>query len=1011
EELIKAAYNLDHGIIETIAHYISAKRINPDVTFILDIGGQDMKAIFIENGVLTRMEINEACSSGCGTFIETFAKSLNRTVPEFAEMACMAKHPSDLGTRCTVFMNSKVKQVLREGASIDDIAAGLSYSVIKNCLFKVLKFKNVSELGAHIVVQGGTMKNDSVVRALEKLVNQNVYRSNNPELMGALGCALYAKEHTQEENLKSTFLNIAEYTTKQIRCHGCENQCYVNKYTFANNNIFFSGNKCEKIFTNRGESTIQGRNAYTTKYELLFDRKSSITNGITIGIPRSLNMYEDYPFWHTLFEECGIRTLLSEPSSYTKYEQGVHSVMSDNICFPAKLLHSHIYELIEKGVDRIFYPFVIYEKAEGEPTSNTYNCPVVTGYSEIIKSAIVPDIPVDNPVISFKDKTALEKQCVSYMRTLGVSASTTKKAVKKALEKQHDYEVSMFQLDKEILEDGIRNNRLTILLAGRPYHTDPLVQHKVSDMVASMGINVITEDIVRFDEKVNVDETYIVSQWAYINRILKASKWVAAQGNNVHYIQMTSFGCGPDAFLLDEVKGVLNRSGKALTILKIDDINNIGSLKLRVRSVAESIKYNNANETRKKEFHATKIFEKEDRPRKIIAPFFTDYVSPVMSSCFKLAGYDLEVLPESDQESAETGLIYTNNEVCYPAILVVGDLIKALQSGKYDINNTAVAMSQTGGQCRATNYLALIKKAMVEAGFEDVPVISFAIGDGLINKQPGFSINWAKMIPIALAGILYTDTISKFYHASVVREKEKGLAVQLRQKYLDKANELILANKISDLYPLLGEAAEDYNSILKPGLSFPKVGIVGEIYLKFNGFAHKRVTQWFIDHQFEVVPPQLLDFFTQSFVNRKVRNDNDFKKAPLYDMLFNVGYKLIQNQIKKVDNIASKFKYYTPFNDIFDEAEHGKEILSLSVQFGEGWLLPAEIVSFAKSGVNNVVSLQPFGCIANHIISRGMEKKIKTLFPKMNLLSLDFDSGVSETNVVNRLLLFSNNIK
>lgn len=1010
EDLIKAAFNLDYGIIETIAHYIAAKKIKQEVSFILDIGGQDMKAIFIENGILSRMEINEACSSGCGTFIETFARSMNRTIDEFAHLACFAKFPSDLGTRCTVFMNSKVKQSLREGADVEDIAAGLSYSVVKNCLFKVLKFKSIEELGSCIVVQGGTMKNDSVVRALELLVGSEVYRSNSPELMGALGCALYAKNRGARGDFENSHrLEIGNYRTEQIQCKGCENRCYINRYVFANKNLFFSGNKCECIFSNKGDDTPKGLNTYSDKYSLLFERGATINSGITVGIPRCLNMYEEYPFWFTLFEQCGINTLLSSTSSYVKYEKGLHTVMSDNICFPAKLVHSHIYELIERKVDRIFFPFVLFEQPEGSDTHNSFNCPIVTGYSELIKSAIAPDIPIDSPIISFKDRAALTAQCTSYFASLGVSKNRVKAALDIALAEQERYRAELVAINRRVLQKSRNEGRLTILLAGRPYHTDPLVQHQLADMIASMGINVITDDIVRGDSSITMNETYMISQWAYINRILKSAKWVASQGNDIHYVQMTSFGCGPDAFLLDEVKSILNRAGKALTILKIDDINNIGSLKLRVRSVVESIKFNTLENFIPKRFVTTKIFDSGDKRRKIIGPFFTEYVSPLMPSFFKLAGYDFEILPESDRESSEIGLQFANNEVCYPAILVVGDIIKALRSGQYDLSNTAVAMSQTGGQCRATNYIALIKKALADAGFAEVPVVSVALG-GLVNEQPGFKIDWLSLFPIALATLLYSDCIAKFYNAAVVRERNRGEALQMRELYLDKAKALIARKDSTALYSLIGKAADDFSSILKSVDPCPKVGIVGEIYLKFNAFAHKQVTNWFIDKKIEVQPPILLDFFLQAFVNRKINAAENFKKTPFNDFLFGAAYSLIKKRIDKVNKIASRFPLFVPFNDIFAEANHGKEIISLSVQFGEGWLLPAEIVSFAKRGVNNVVSLQPFGCIANHIISKGMEKKIKSLYPQMNLLSLDFDSGVSDTNIVNRLLLFAENI-
>ncbi|KAA6324946.1 R-phenyllactate dehydratase activator, partial [termite gut metagenome] len=1017
EDLVKAAFNLNGGIIETIAHYAAARKINPNVSFILDIGGQDMKAIFVENGVLNRMEINEACSSGCGSFIEAFARSLNYPVETFAREACLAENPCDLGTRCTVFMNSKVKQVLREGVSVGDIAAGLSYSVVKNCLYKVLKLKKTEELGKEIVVQGGTMRNDAIVRALELLTETEVSRSNLPELMGAYGCALYAqsavekKKHTEIVSLNN-LLQTAGYTTRQIPCHGCENRCLVHKYSFANKNVYYSGNKCEKVFSNQGAYLTKGRNLSVEKYGLLFNRKGKTENShLTIGIPRSLNIYEDYPFWHKLFDECGIKTTLSTTSTFYNYEMGVHSVMSDNICFPAKLMHSHIYDLIQKKVDRIFIPYVIFEKKEGEESTNSYNCPIVSGYSEVIKSAVNPAIPIDSPVITFQNTQLLAKQCLEYLQPFGIEKRRIKQAVKEAIIAQKNYEREIRELNRQVYAESKNESKLTILLAGRPYHTDPLIQHKLSDMISSMGVTVVTEDMVRGEDVGNTAKTFLVSQWAYINRIFHAAQWVAKQGNEVHFIQMTSFGCGPDAFLIDEIKSILSRHGKSLTLLKIDDMNNIGSIKLRVRSVVESLKFNHNISQKSNPFLTTRKFTVEDKKRTILAPYFTDYVSPLVSPIFKLAGYNVEVLPESNNDSAECGLMYANNEICYPATLIVGDLIKALKSGKYDISQTAVIITQTGGQCRASNYIALIKKGIVEAGYPEVPVLSLAIGDSMMNEQPGFTINWMKIIPITLGAVLFSDCIAKFYHASVVREKNKGEAKKLRRYYLDEAGKLILANNSKALYQLIETAAKHFNEIIIPEDNLPKVGLVGEIYLKFNCFANKDVAEWLIDKKIEVMPPLLTGFFTQAFVNRKENIRTHIEKAGISDLAYDLFYKLVQRKINKVNRLAASFRYFTPLTNIFKEAEHGKEIITLSAQFGEGWLLPAEIVSFAKEGTNNVISLQPFGCIANHIVSKGIEKKIKTLYPQMNLLSLDYDSGVSEVNIINRLLLLTNSLK
>lgn len=1011
EDLIRTAFQLNGGVVETVAHYVAARHLNPDVSFILDIGGQDMKGIFLSRGVIDRIEINEACSSGCGSFIETFARTLGYSVQDFAQAACRAKAPCDLGTRCTVFMNSKVKQVLREGAGVEDIAAGLAYSVVKNCLYKVLKLKDTDALGRHIVVQGGTMRNDAIVRALEQLTGAEVVRCDIPELMGALGCALHARQHAQTPVSLDDIIAKAHYTTRLLHCHGCDNQCLVSRYTFDNGKSYFAGNRCEKVFTN-GESLSPGRNAYPYKLDLLFKRaeKQVAHPRGTIGMARCLNMYENFPFWHTLLTGCGFQVCLSGRSNYGHYEQSACMVMSDNICFPAKLMHSHIQELIDRKVDRIFLPFVIFERSSKE--LNSYNCPIVTGYSEVIKSVQASQIPIDSPAISFKDNRLLYRQCQTYLSRLGVSEGEIKRAFRRALEAQDAYQHDLVVHNQEILRQARANHHFIVMLAGRPYHTDPLIQHKISELIAHMGVDVITDDLVR-EDTTRLSDVHYLAQWTYPNRILKAARWCGQQDANVQFVEMTSFGCGPDAFLTDEVRDLLMRHGKPFTLLKLDDINNVGSMKLRVRSLIESLKISQARHEApqtEEPFHTVPTYNESFRNRKILVPYFTPFLSPLIPAILRRAGYDVENLPLSDTRSCDFGLKYANNEVCYPATLIVGDVIRAFKSGQYDPDRCVVAMSQTGGQCRASNYLAIIKKALVDAGYTNTPVISLTFGGTVDSDQPGFKINWTKILPIALRAILYTDCLSKFYYASVVREKQPGQAHQLTRKYLKEGELLILQKRTRELLPLLAKAADDFNAICLDK-ACPRVGVVGEIFLKFNPFAQKHATDWLSEQGIEVVPSVMTDFFTQSFVNRKIRVATDIEKRVLPEFLYRLGYKAVSKQIQKANRMAGRFRYFVPLSDIFEEAEEARKVITLNAQFGEGWLLPAEVLGYARQGVKNVISLQPFGCIANHIVSKGVEKRIKQLCPYINMLSLDFDSGVSDVNITNRMLLFTDNLK
>jgi predicted nucleotide-binding protein (sugar kinase/HSP70/actin superfamily) len=635
-----------------------------------------------------------------------------------------------------------------------------------------------------------------------------------------------------------------------------------------------------------------------------------------------------------------------------------------------------------------------------------------------------PKTRIDSPIINFSDYKALKKEITNYLNGLGVKTSVADKAIDKAIAAEEDYMRTMQKRCVEILNESRQEGRLTILLAGRPYHTDPLIQHKLSDMIAGMGVNVISDDIVRGDNNTGTGETYLVKQWAYMNRIIKSGQWAAEQPNDVHFVQMTSFGCGPDAFIQDEIRDILKMHSKPYTLLKIDDVSNIGSLKLRVRSLIESLtkgRHNvpsdkaSANDENGKPIVIADKEEREDAVRKhILAPYFTEYLTPLIPPLTKLVGYDVEVLPQSDGESAELGLKYANNEICYPATLIVGDIVKGLRSGRYDLNHTAVVMSQTGGQCRATNYAALIRKAMIANGFDNVPLITIGVSTHAPEDQMqsgSIDIPWTKYAAIINTSLLYGDTISKMYHASVVREKPDAQmhAEQLRDKYLNLASGPILQNDSHQLMELIGQAAEEFDNIVEDK-ELPAVGIVGEIFLKFNPFAHQFLARRIIEKGYEVVPPLLSPFFLQEFVNTIIQKQTGLKCTRVPEFVIKSFYGLIWRREKKINKIASRFRYFRPFTNIFEEAKNVNGVVSLAAQFGEGWLLPSDIISMVKQGVTHVASLQPFGCIANHVVSKGIEKKLKKMFPQLNLVSLDFDSGVSTVNVTNRLLLFLDSI-
>jgi predicted CoA-substrate-specific enzyme activase len=1026
EDLIHAAFGLDDGMVETLAHFRAAKAFDKDVSFIMDIGGQDMKAIFVRDGFIQDIKINEACSSGCGSFIESFARNMGYTAPEFAREATKGEAPCDLGTRCTVFMNSKVKQSLREGAEINDISAGLAYSVIKNALHKVLKVTNIDYLGEHIVVQGGTFRNPAVQKALENLLGREVTCPDMAELMGAYGAALTARDQfengtaSRPDDQMQTFgfqIKVAgNYAKKTIYCHGCENKCAVTKMTFPNGNVFYSGNRCEKIYTNGGRAERRGVNLPAIKYDLLFDRKTvpSSTPRLTIGMPRVLNQFENFPFWNTLLVESGIEVKLSAPSSNAVFQKGTGHIMSDNLCFPAKLVSGHIMNLIERGVDRIFFPMVFYEENSFSDAANSYNCPVVTGYAQVIKNVIDPhgkyEIQLDMPPVNFNDKRLLKKVCLNYLTSLGVPRGVATQAFDKALESQRQFKGQVRSVAAEILENAKEDGRPVILLLGRPYHIDPLINHKIPDILINFGLDVITEDSIPLDDGQTLNNRNVMTQWEYLNRYFHAARW-AGQQDNVEVVQLNSFGCGPDPFILEEVSAILGEYGKSPTVIRIDEIESVGSTKLRLRSTFESMRQSNSKERVYKARKKTRVYQDEDRSRTLIVPDFSPFCSPPIVRPFIDAGYDIVWLPPADRNSVDTGLKYANNEICYPGIITVGDLVKALQSGKYDLAHTAIGFSQTGGQCRATSYVGMIKKALIAAGFENVPVVTLSTNLQTLNEQPGLKFNTKVYMYKAFISMAFTDALSDMYYSTVVREKNKGDAKRIADRYLSAfmAGEIPAEKKA--LLKALRKAVAEFNAVEVDDKQYPKVGIVGEIFVKYNAFSNNNAAEWLMEQGVEVVMPTFLEFFAAGLIHVEQKVKTNIAQRDMLWLVVMLAKKILPGFLDDVHAVMKEYRRFHRHTKIEDIARNAQDILSLNHQYGEGWLIAGEVTSFAKDGIPNVLCLQPFGCIANHIVAKGAEKKMRELYPQLNLLFLDADAGVSEVNFFNRMHFFLNHAK
>lgn len=816
----------------------------------------------------------------------------------------------------------------------------------------------------------------------------------------------------------SDILKSNRFELTEEVCPGCQNHCQVRCYRFANGNTYFSGNNCEKVYSNSAEGARRGINMLDEKYKMLFAQPNNAKDTLTIGIPRGLGIYEDYPFWHTLFASCGMRVRLSGTSTNKLYEKGVRTIVADNICFPAKLMHGHVMDLIEKKVDRIFYPWVVFEQKEDPQAKNSFNCPIVSGYADVLRSSIKPEekygIPLDSPTVSFKDETLLRSSLVEYLGGLGIAEKAAQQAVTQAIAAQQNYLDTLELRNREVLATAQREGRMVILLAARPYHIDPLIQHRIADAIADMGIDVLTENIAVHSGQGVYDELNALCQWAYPNRIFKAAHMVGRSTyTRLHMVELTSFGCGPDAFILDEVRGILNRYYKNLTVLKIDDVNNIGSLRLRVRSLVESVSGSQQDDLTKESLYAprfkrespwtTRTFEDKDRERVILAPYFAEGYNEFLPTIFRMAGYRIEPLPMASQEDAEEGLRVANNDICYPATIVIGSILRALRSGKYDLSRTAVAITQTGGQCRASNYYSLIKNALVKNGFADVPVVSVAVGPDQRNNQPGFVIPWRKIWRPLAEAAFFADALAKLYYPAAPREKTRGGARTLYDHYLKAVQEPLALRDYHAMHSLLREAVQAFTACTDITKQVPVVGVVGEIYVKYNSFSNKDVVGWLISHGVEVVPPALTGFFSTSIPNAFINRRQHIRTDGLQPWQAWLANRMLRHYARKYDRLCSAYPFYRPFTDIMDIWRASRKVINSAADFGEGWFLPGEICDLAQHGVKKIVSLQPFGCIANHIISKGIERRYKDLFPDLSLLFLDFDAGTSEANVTNRL--------
>ena len=1054
EALVKAALNVDLGEIETVAHYKAAARFVPDVDFILDIGGQDMKCIRVKDGLIEDVLLNEACSAGCGSFIENFAHSMGHSAPEFAQKAILAKNPVDLGSRCTVFMNSRVKQAQKEGADVTDIAAGLAYSVIKNALTKVIKITNPADLGRRAVVQGGTFLNPAVLRAFEIVSGQRPVRPDISGLMGAYGAALIAMEskdiarETQDNrniysatpasgssvqvvhNLEtiSGILTLNELEELEIssnlsRCRACANNCLltVNRFSGASGSrSFVSGNRCERGAGNSVNRNSDIPNLFAYKLNHVFDYESTpvehARRGI-VGIPRVLNIYENYPLWHTLFTELGFSVMLSPETTREVYEKGMESMPSESVCYPAKLAHGHVIELLNAGAKFIFYPSIVYEKTEDNSVANCFNCPIVASYPENIRLNMEEiqesGALFSNPFLTLDNEKALFDGLLATLPSVG--KTELRRALALALAEQEKFRADMRRAGEEALtyleNTGIRG----VVLAGRPYHVDPEVNHGIPEMITGFGVAVLTEDSVAHlhrDAGKTLNLT-VRDQWMYHSRLYAAAA-VVRDHPNLELVQLNSFGCGLDAVTTDEVQDIINSVGKIYTCLKIDEVNNLGSARIRIRSLFAALKARqskvNSDSVALVEDLTLKPFSGEPirlftpemaKKHVMLAPQMSPIHFELVQEAFQAEGYDLRVLPEIDEGAVEVGLRYVNNDACYPAVLAVGQLLKAVLSGEYDTENLSVVMTQTGGGCRASNYVGFIRRALAKAGFPGIPVVALS-AQGL-EKHPGMKYTRG-LLNKAVQALVYGDVIMRVLYATRPYEAVPDSANKLARKWLEACKLAVRRGKGREYRDNTYRIVSDFDNLPLLELKKPKVGIVGEILVKFHPTANNDIVRVLEDEGAEAVMPDLVDFFLYGFFNSTYKQ-RYFGGSAWLKIGGNALILAIEHYRRHARRALAKSKRFSPPQRIQELAKMAKPVVSLGNQSGEGWFLTAEMAELIESGVKNIVCAQPFACLPNHITGKGIIKELRRLHPGTNIVAVDYDPGASEVNQLNRIKL------
>ncbi|MCD8221469.1 MAG: acyl-CoA dehydratase activase [Clostridiales bacterium] len=1043
ELLFAKAFHAQCHTVETVAHARAAEKYVKNATFILDIGGQDMKAIWLDHGIITNILVNEACSSGCGSFLENFAASLQIPVKEIASAAFSSQSPAVLGSRCTVFMNSSIITEQRNGKLPADIMAGLCRSIIENVFTKVIRISNRDSLGERVVVQGGTFENDAVLCALEQYLGHEVTRAPYPGIMGAIGMALIVKEQYAALAEKPPLFDLDaledfSYTRKSnVPCPFCGNHCQRTIVTFSNGEHWITNNRCERgeILEDprtaaaagklKEKETASAPNLYKTREKLLFRDYPCPTlcgeRKITIGIPRVLSFWETMPFWTTFWRSLGFQVRISDKSSRKMYENGLYAVASDTVCFPAKLVHGHLRNLKNRGVDRIFMPSITVVPSENTQETSQSMCAVVKGYPLVIGNSDNPEkqwaIPFDAPLFHWYQKEDRARQLREYMRdTFGISAELTDAAAKAGDEAQETFERELKKEGKRVIDEVTEKDTFAVVLASRPYQNDELVNHQLPDMLVKLGIPVLTADSLPDINDVDLSKSRLDIVNNYHARMLSGAI-LAAKSEHLEYIQLVSFGCGHDAYLSDEITRLMKEiSGKTPLILKVDESDIQGPLRIRVNSFLETISMRRKKEkalpVRELEDPYPVKYTKADIAEKIVlVPNTSHAFCRIMSAALRTQGLKAEPLPVGREDAIRLGKKYVHNDICFPAQIVIGEALAALESGKYAGKEVAIAMGKYIGDCRLTHYSALLRKALDDAGYADVPIVTNDDAD-YHHLHPGYKMNLRSAMRLAFA-LPMIDALESLLRKMRPYEKVPGSADQAFEEAMDAVVDGIDRGSVSGARRGFQKAVDRMLQVeYDRSEPRPTVLIVGEYLLNFHPGANHDIEAYLEENGFEIIEAQMTDVIQKTYFYQDAQIKEYHLKRPfakrtylqLVDWIFDMAHQM-------TDQIAKKHPLYTPACRIGDLAKESDAVIHHTFDAGEGMLIPGEILHHAKHGCRTFVILQPFGCLPNHVVGRGISKKLKELYPDVQILPLDYDPDVSFANIENRLQMLITNMK